>query len=79
MNIKNKINLLKKKKIKEKKIKKKIIANSDLFENSIFDSLDYTQLVSLIESFGYQLNIKKMIIEYQETLMKLTKFYRKKK
>ena len=79
MNIKNKINLFIKKKIKEKKIKKKIIANSDLFENSIFDSLDYTQLVSLIESVGYQFNIKKNDYRIPRNINEINKILSKKK
>ena len=50
-----------------------------LFENSIFDSLDYTQLVSLIESVGYQFNIKKNDYRIPRNINEINKILSKKK
>lgn len=59
MSIEKKINLFITKKIKSKKLKIKISNSTDLFINQVFDSLDYTDLTSYLDTLGFELDIQR--------------------
>lgn len=79
MIIKKKIFLFVEKKVKEKKIGKSVTTKTELFRNSIFDSLDYTELLSIVENSGYMLDIKKNDYRIPKNINEIYKILLKKK